>query len=367
MFVRHATGSYPIHIGSGLLDQAGELLKQSLAPDSRHVIVVDEKVASYDYFDRVKASLEKSFPTWAESNTLLKHVVPAGEATKSIDNVAAACQRFVDEGIDRRSTIIALGGGVTGDLAGFVAASFLRGVNFVQIPTTLLAQVDSSVGGKTGVNLPNAKNSVGAFWQPKTVLIDPQVLKTLEPKEFTAGLGEVVKYGVIMDEPFFEYLEENADAINELHMPTLERVVTRCCELKAKVVEEDELETLGRRQILNYGHTFGHAIESVFGYGTYPHGYAVAMGMHAAAHLAKLLGRVEHSLIERQSGLLSALKVPTEFPSDRHSEILGAMQRDKKTFAGDVRFLLPTKIGHVDLVKSVDKSLILESMKLASG
>jgi 3-dehydroquinate synthase len=240
-----------------------------------------------------------------------------------------------------------------GDLAGFVAATFARGLDFVQVPTTLLAQVDSSVGGKVGVNLPNAKNMVGAFWQPKGVVIDVNVLSTLPQREYRAGLAEVVKYGVIMDADFFAFLEANVAAINARDAATLTHIVERCCRLKADVVEEDEYEIKGRRAILNYGHTFCHAFEAVTGYEQLLHGEGVAIGMMCAARLAERLGRVDGAFIERQSTLLTALHLPTESPQVDQDELIEAMYHDKKVERGELRFVLPTRIGHVEVVRGV--------------
>ena len=358
--VNHRSGRYPIHIGAGLLQRSGDLLGEVLASSSRPVIITDENVMQY--FERFAASIRELS---AECRTPLCIEVPAGEASKSITQIEKIWNELLEARIDRQTTVIALGGGVVGDLAGYVAASWLRGVRFVQVPTTLLAQVDSSVGGKTGINLPKAKNTVGAFWQPASVVIDPSVLQTLDPREYTSGLAEVVKYGVIMDAGFLEFLEDSVEAINRLDMQVLEKVIRRCCELKAQVVEADERETGGRRAILNYGHTFGHAIEAVFGYGTWPHGHAVAMGMHAAAHLAEIQGLIDSTLIDRQAKLLGRLNIPFLFPQDHHAGMLDAMQHDKKATAGNPRFILPTRMGNVQLVSSIDRAAVLESMKRA--
>ena len=358
LIVNHATGSYPIFIGQGLLQRTGELTGDVLNVESKHVLITDRNVDKL-YSKQILGGLV--------DQNIYCHVCDAGENSKSIDHWYSILQKLVSENIDRNSTVIAFGGGVVGDLAGFVAASYLRGTRFIQVPTTLLAQVDSSVGGKTGVNLPAAKNSVGAFWQPQAVVIDPNVLSSLADDEYTSGLGEVVKYGVIMDEPFFAFLESNTQAIKQKDMPTMVQVITRCCELKALVVQQDERETSGLRAILNYGHTFGHAIESVFGYGTYPHGHAVAMGMHAAAHLAKLLKRVDVGFVERQSALLAKLDIPCCFPREQHAALFDAMSHDKKAVQGRARFILPTRLGHVELVSSVDRDLVIDAMKMAGG
>jgi 3-dehydroquinate synthase len=256
-------------------------------------------------------------------------------------------------GADRKSIVVAAGGGVIGDLAGFVAATYARGVEFFQFPTSLLAQVDSSVGGKVGVNLPGAKNMVGAFWQPLGVLIDTEVLNTLPIREYRAGLAEVVKYGVILDADFFAYLENHVDGLNERQPEVLRHVIARCCRLKADVVENDEREISGLRAVLNYGHTFGHAIEAETGYGRFLHGEAVSIGMLGASRLAERLGRVDEGFTQRQHELLSALGLPVVMPDLDRDVLLAAMQRDKKVAHGRLRFVLPTKMGHVELVSDV--------------
>ena len=261
---------------------------------------------------------------------------------------------MLEEGADRKSIVVAVGGGVVGDLAGFVAATYARGVGFFQVPTTLLAQVDSSVGGKVGINLPGAKNMVGAFWQPLGVLIDVETLATLPEREYRAGLAEVVKYGVILDEEFFTYLEENTAAINDQDASVLTRVVQRCCRLKADVVEQDEREITGLRAVLNYGHTFGHALEAAGGYGQILHGEAVSIGMMCAARLAARMGRVGDDFVARQQKLLDALSLPIATPEFDPDKLLDLMYRDKKAEAGKLRFVLPDRIGHVEVVKDVN-------------
>lgn len=360
--VQHALGTYPVYIAPGLLNQSGKLLANHLDPSSLDFAVVDENVATY--FEGIASSLQAArLPKPAPVRYQLK----PGEPSKSAEEAQTIWSAMLKSGIDRSSSVIAVGGGVTGDLAGFVAATYMRGLRFIQVPTTLLAQVDSSVGGKTGINLPLAKNSVGSFWQPQAVLIDPLVLTTLADSQYTSGLAEVVKYGVIMDEEFFTFLETNVTAINQKDMPALTSLIRRCCELKAQVVAEDERETSGRRAILNYGHTFGHAIESVFGYGTWLHGHAVALGMHAAAHLARQLGRVDDGFINRQHHLLTALNIETGFPKDEHTALYEAMQHDKKAVGGDIRFVLPDRIGNVELVGNVEKDLVLKAMANAAN
>jgi 3-dehydroquinate synthase len=263
-------------------------------------------------------------------------------------------EEMLDAGSDRKSVVIALGGGVVGDLAGFVAATFGRGLRFVQIPTTLLAQVDSSVGGKVGINLPGGKNMVGAFWQPRGVLIDVDVLKTLPDREYRAGLAEVVKYGVIQDADFFAYLEANVEQINHHDPAVLTHIVERCCRLKADVVEQDEREETGLRSILNYGHTFCHAFEAATGYEKLLHGEGVAIGMMCAARLAARMGRVDDAFVARQRALLEALRLPLDVPDVDQEELIELMYHDKKVERGKLRFVLPTQMGHVELVREVE-------------
>jgi len=258
--------------------------------------------------------------------------------------------------------VVAVGGGVVGDLAGFVAATYGRGLPFVQVPTTLLAQVDSSVGGKVGINLPGAKNMVGAFWQPRGVIIDTATLATLPEREYLSGLAEVVKYGVILDAEFFGWLEQHADKIVARSPQELTHLISRCCELKAQVVAADEREESGVRAVLNYGHTFAHAIETVTGYGHFLHGEAVSLGMCRAARLAVLLGRVNEAFVTRQRELLVALKLPVEMPDLSADELLAAMQRDKKTEHGKLRFVLPDRLGHVELVSGVREELARQAL-----
>jgi len=248
-------------------------------------------------------------------------------------------------------------------LAGFVAATFARGLAFVQIPTTLLAHVDSSVGGKVGVNLPAAKNIVGAFWQPTGVLIDLDTLATLPDREYRSGLAEVVKYGVILDADFFTYLESHAADLSARDPAVLEHVIARSCRLKADVVERDERELTGLRAVLNYGHTFCHAIETVSGYSTYLHGEAVAIGMVCASRLAERLGRIGSDLTSRQQVLLAKLGLPTAVENLDHDALLEAMQRDKKAEHGQLRFVLPSRLGCVEVVGGIDRQSVQAALQ----
>ena len=346
--------SYDIEIGRGLLSTASEFVRRPVAP-SRAIVITDSNVRS-PHAERVAQSLAMGgIPV-----DLLS--VPAGEASKSVAEAERLWNELVRLKADRKSVVVAVGGGVVGDLAGFVTATFARGLSFVQVPTTLLAQVDSSVGGKVGINLPAAKNIVGAFWQPAGVLIDLDVLATLPAREYRSGLAEVVKYGVILDASFFEYLENNVAALNARQPAVLEQVVARSCRLKADVVQQDEREVSGLRAVLNYGHTFCHAIETVTGYGQFLHGEAVAIGMVCASRLAVLLGRIDGSLTDRQAKLLAQLGLATSLPSLDHDALLAAMQHDKKTESGRLRFVLPARLGLVELVSGVDPLLVRQAL-----
>jgi 3-dehydroquinate synthase len=337
--------SYDIAIGTGTLKQAGPF---ALARGhiSQAIVVTDTNVQT-PHADTVASSL-------ADMGVDVEVLVaPAGEESKSVEVADELWRQMLDAGADRKSWVVAVGGGVVGDLAGFVAATFARGLKFLQIPTTLLADVDSSVGGKVGINLPAAKNMVGAFWQPAGVVIDTDVLATLPDREYRSGLAEVVKYGVILDAEFFEYLERHVDALNQRDAETLEHVIARSCRLKADVVERDEREENGLRAVLNYGHTFAHAIEAVAGYGEFLHGEAVSIGMHCAARLAARMGRIDEAFVERQQKLLAALQLPVTVPALDVEALMSAMQRDKKVEHGRLRFVLPTRLGHVELVGGV--------------
>jgi len=279
-----------------------------------------------------------------------------GEQAKSLAVVSRLYDALVEFKADRRTLVVAVGGGVVGDTAGFAAATYARGIPFVQVPTTLLAHVDSSVGGKVGINHPQGKNLIGAFHQPLGVFIDTASLDTLPDRDYRSGLAEVVKYGVILDGAFFEYLESHRDAINRREPDVLRHVIARSCRLKADVVEQDEYEVTGLRALLNYGHTFAHAYETLTGYGDLLHGEAVAIGMVHASRLAEVLGRIDRSATERQIELLNALHLPTRLPPNCRLEVdavLDRMRLDKKTLGGTIRFVLPTRIGHVELVETV--------------
>ncbi len=341
--------SYPIEVGTGGLGSIGDRIGERLGDVSHALVIVDEAVVEC-WGEAVEASLGRAG---------VRHdriVIPSGESSKSIQQLANVWRAMLEAGADRRSVVIAVGGGVAGDLAGFGAATFARGIRLVQVPTTLLSMVDSSVGGKTGINLPDAKNMVGAFWQPSWVAIDTETLSSLPDREFLSGLAEVIKYGVIDDARFFAWLEENAGKLVDREPDPLREAIRRSCESKARVVGEDERETSGRRAILNYGHTFAHALEATAGYGTLLHGEAVAIGMQMAARLAIDLRLCEDELLVRQTALLRAVGLPIVYPNAVSDEMLPVMCRDKKVEHGKLRFILPTEIGSVRLVGDVDES-----------
>ena len=308
----------------------------------RGLIVTDENLVAVakPYGDSLRAS--------GIATTVA--VVPPGEASKGLDRASELYDRLIELRADRHFAIIALGGGVVGDLAGFVAATFARGLPLLMVPTSLLAQVDSSVGGKVGVNHPRAKNLIGAFHQPVGVWADVKSLYSLPIRELRCGMAEVVKYGVILDATFFASLEQDADLIIAMNGPTLRRVVSRCCELKAEVVSEDEREETGLRAVLNFGHTVGHAIEAVAGYGGgFQHGEAVAVGMVVESRIAERIGWIGPEVTDRVITLLERFGLPTAAPGLDAGALLEAMTRDKKNRDGKIRFVLPRVIGRVEL------------------
>ncbi|MBM3982499.1 MAG: 3-dehydroquinate synthase [Planctomycetes bacterium] len=285
--------------------------------------------------------------------------VPAGEASKCIVQLAKLYDALYDLAADRNTVVVAVGGGVIGDLAGFAAATYNRGLPLIMVPTSLLAMVDSSVGGKTGINHPKGKNLIGAFHQPAGVWIDLAHLATLPEREYLSGLAEVVKYGVILDTAFFDLLEASAKLVRDRKWDGLGQIVAHCCRLKADVVEKDEHETTGLRAVLNYGHTFAHAYETCGGYGTLLHGEAVAIGMTDAARLAHAMNFVGADFVARQTKLLEELWLPTAplvtYPTD---DLIAVMKRDKKAAGGKMKFVLPTRLGEVKLFDDVPEALV---------
>jgi 3-dehydroquinate synthase len=337
--------SYPIWIGAGLLEDASAW--RAVLRGRHAVIVTDVHVAPL-YLARVRNGL-----------ATLTHdtiVMPAGETSKTLDHVARVFDTLAAIGASRDCAVIALGGGVIGDLAGFAAASWMRGVDFVQMPTTLLAMVDSSVGGKTGVNLAAGKNLVGAFHQPRAVIADTATLATLPLREYAAGLAEVVKYGAIGDAKFFDWLEANVEALNARDTTALAEAIAASCRYKAAVVARDERE-LGERALLNFGHTFGHAIEAADGYGNVLHGEAVAIGMVLAAELSARIGLAPPHDAARLAALLARFGLPTALPRNSDSDaLLARMRLDKKNVSGRLRLVLWRKLGAAEIVPDVDEA-----------
>ena len=331
--------------------------------DLTHALVIADEAVVSKWSDPLADQLRQSTADSSETVRVSVATVPSGEPSKSVSRLEELWRWMADERADRRSVVVAVGGGVVGDLAGFAAATYTRGIRFVQVPTTLLAMVDSSVGGKTGINLPTAKNMVGAFWQPALVVIDPAVLSTLPERSYRSGLAEVVKYGVIDDDAFFGWLERNANALVEMGDDAVAYAIQKSCESKARVVGEDERESSGRRAILNYGHTFAHAIEATSGYGVLMHGEAVSIGMQMAANLAIRLGMCDADLLPRQTSLLKACGLPTTLAAADPDQMLPAMMRDKKVAHGKLRFVLPTKIGEVVLAGDIDPSAVRSAIE----
>jgi 3-dehydroquinate synthase len=353
---------YEIGIGEGCLSGAaaavGSWTGGSNVEKLRFLIVADASIRN-PHGAAVQRSLE------AAGAEVRMAIVPSGEQSKSYAQMQLLYDQLVDMAADRRTIVVAIGGGVTGDLAGFVAATYARGLRFVQVPTTLLSMVDSSVGGKTGINHPRGKNLIGAFHQPIGVLIDLTTLNTLPDREYRSGLAEVVKYGVILDQEFFDYLEKNVEGLNARTPDVLRHVVARSCELKADVVRQDEYETTGLRAVLNYGHTFGHAFEALSGYGGLLHGEAVSIGMICASRLAESLNRITSEETHRQTELLTQLGLPVTVPKElqtRQQEIVSCMMLDKKTEGRELRFVLPSRIGHVEVVKGLSPEQALKCL-----
>jgi 3-dehydroquinate synthase len=336
--------SYPIHIKAGILKDTGFLFSEISA---KHLIVISNTVVAPLYLE---AFIERLTRLGKRVDNV---IIPDGESEKTLSNFEFILSKLLAMPASRDACVIALGGGVIGDISGFVSACYQRGIDFVQVPTTLLSQVDSSVGGKTAVNHPLGKNMIGAFYQPKAVYIDTDTLATLPEREFSAGMAEVIKYGIIYDAEFFTWLEDNVEAINSKNSEALQYMIAKCCEIKAVIVALDEREQ-NVRALLNLGHTFGHAIEAEQGYGNWLHGEAVSAGMVIAATLAKARGDVNSSELERISKILASFALPVEGPSNMQaSTYIKHMLRDKKVLNNNMRFVLPIGIGQAHVVSDV--------------
>jgi 3-dehydroquinate synthase len=349
--------AYPIHIGERLLSDAGLVTPHLDLP--KVAIVTNTTVAAL-YLRQLSEALR------ALGVEVISIVLEDGERYKDWATLNRIYDALLDRRCDRKTTLIALGGGVIGDLAGFAAATYMRGIPFIQVPTTLLAQVDSSIGGKTGINHPLGKNMIGAFYQPRLVLADTAVLASLPPRELSAGLAEVIKHGLIRDEGFVAWLEQNVEQLLACDPQALAHAVRRCCEIKAAVVAEDERET-GVRALLNFGHTFGHAIESGLGYGQWLHGEAVAAGMAMAADLSCRMGFIAQADVERVLALLKRAGLPVAQPGLAPERLLELMALDKKTEAGKLHFVLLDRIGAASVRAEVPAGLLQETMAAAAA
>ncbi|MBD2000962.1 3-dehydroquinate synthase [Leptolyngbya sp. FACHB-541] len=349
--------SYEVAVVSGGLDHLGSWMQPLKL--GKKVLLISNPGIFRSYGERAIASLEQA------GFEVVQHTIPAGERYKTLASIQKIYDTALANRLERSSTIVALSGGVVGDMAGFAAATWLRGINFVQVPTSLLAMIDASIGGKTGVNHPQGKNLIGAFYQPRLVLIDPQVLNTLPAREFRAGMAEVIKYGIIWDAQLFEQLEQASrlDQQRYLDLELLQMILTRSCEAKAHVVSKDEKEA-GLRAILNYGHTIGHAVESLTGYRLVNHGEAVAIGMVAAGQIAVELGLWTQAESDRQHALIQKTGLPTQIPAELDVEaIVDTLQTDKKVEAGRVRFVLPTQIGTVKVTDQVPSETVRQVLR----
>jgi 3-dehydroquinate synthase len=345
--------SYPIHIGAGLLSQIELILPHLIRPQ---VAIVTNTTVAPLYLAALSNALRNA------NIKVLEIILPDGEAFKNAETLNLIYDSLLKNRCERSTTLIALGGGVIGDLTGYAAATYLRGVPFIQIPTTLLSQVDSSVGGKTGINHPLGKNMIGAFYQPKVVLADIETLQTLPPRELSAGVAEVIKYGLIRDADFFEWLELNIDNLMQLQPFETSFAVYRSCENKAEVVANDEHET-GERALLNLGHTFGHAIENAMGYGVWLHGEAVAAGMMLAADLSARMNWLNAADLQRLQSLLVRAKLPINAPNIGAARYLELMANDKKVESGQIRLVLQQGIGKAVITSDYDAEQLQKTLE----
>ena len=344
--------SYPIHIGEGLLDRV-DLIEPNLP--GRDVLVVTNETVAPLYLDRLTSGLKQL--------RIERLVLPDGEQFKSLETLNTVFDCLLKHRYSRDCTLIALGGGVIGDIAGFAAASYQRGVSFVQVPTTLLAQVDSSVGGKTGVNHVLGKNMIGAFHQPRAVIADTSTLNTLTDRELRAGIAEIIKYGLICDQQFFIWLEHNMDSLLSRDSAALSYAIHRSCEIKATIVSDDELEA-GSRALLNLGHTFGHAIENALGYGQWLHGEAVAVGINIASKLSIETEKMCEAHAQRIEHLLCRAGLPINVPSEiSPHHLYDLMKLDKKVVGGELRLILLKNLGEARITNDFDPAMVLQALK----
>ncbi|MFO7820539.1 MAG: 3-dehydroquinate synthase [Lentisphaeria bacterium] len=361
--VKTGTADYPILIGDSCIPAGTTKRSIEAVISGRDVLIISDSNVAPLY-----GPCFQELAMEAEARNVRLLPIPAGEASKNIDILQHIYHTALSQNMGRDAVFLALGGGVVGDLGGFAAATFMRGVEYVQAPTSLLAMVDSSVGGKVGIDLAEGKNLVGAFYHPRLVLTDISALKSLPLRELRCGLAEIVKYGFIMDAELVRFINKNCKDLIEYNLPVYEKVVTRCCKLKASVVREDEREKTGRRAILNYGHTFGHAIECLTGYAAVNHGEAIAIGMVMASELACELGMVSKAYINEQTALFERLGLPV----DAHNlqvpakDIVECLVHDKKAVDAKPRFILPTELGKVEMRADVDAQKVLEAARRRS-
>ncbi len=346
--------SYDIVIDAGILSGIGERMKEFRF--SPKTAIVSNPTVFKLYGDAVMNSIKNA------GFECFSVIIPDGEEYKNYNQTYQILTELLKNKLDRNSCVIALGGGVIGDITGFAASIYMRGIHFIQVPTTLLSQVDSSVGGKTGVNHELGKNMIGTFYQPKLVWIDIDTLKTLPQRELLCGIAEIIKYGVIWDEELFEFLEKNRDPILTLDAERLMHIIKRSCGIKAEVVSKDERES-GLRAILNYGHTVGHAVETETGYSKFLHGEAVAIGMHIEARLSEIMGLIDKKQVSEIKALIDSYGLPSELPPGLNADnLIPHMRLDKKTEAGEMKFILPEKIGKVRIRKGINIENITKAL-----
>ena len=348
--------SYPIHIGTDLIEQP-ELF--DACKQATSIYIVTNTTVAPLYAQRLTQTLAKL------GKPVRTITLPDGESYKDWQNLQLIFDELLKHGADRQTMLVALGGGVVGDMTGFAAASFMRGIRFIQVPTTLLAQVDSSVGGKTGINHPLGKNMIGAFHQPVAVIADLNTLKTLPPRELSAGLAEVIKHGAIADAQFLNWIEANAKSLLACDTEAMAHAVLRSCEIKSAVVSADEREG-GIRATLNFGHTFGHAIEAGMGYGKWLHGEAVGCGMVMAANLSYRLNQLSQAEVDRLTNIIKSVNLPTQPPKFGAERYLELMQVDKKTEGGQIRYVVLEHIGNAQ-IKNVSDALVIETLIATSA
>lgn len=352
--VKTSTGDHPIWVGWGILEEVGTRVKSLMSPSAAYVIA-DEK--AHSYASKTQISMEAvGIPTHI-------YKIPSGETSKNLETVRQVYTWLAERKAERGHLILAVGGGVVGDLVGFVAATYLRGIPFVQIPTTLLAMMDASIGGKVAVDMPQGKNLVGAFYQPKFVLSDVETLKTLPVRELTSGWAEAIKHGLILDDGLLDTFESHVSELKSLDPEIATETIRRSVAIKAGVVSQDEKETLGIRILLNYGHTIGHAIESITGYTEYLHGEAVSVGMMGAAKIGELLQIMDVDDVERQKEVLQAYGLPISAPGLNSEAIISAMTSDKKTTGGSINWVLLDGIGKAITNNEVPDKYVSEALK----